>query len=73
MVLQFGHVAQEEMNVMLFDMAGISNSMGVEVAGFIGYTTVGILQMDIDYRDGLVNFTYDPKKYRRISKYKMVR
>ncbi len=69
-VMQFGHVSQEHLNMMAFDMAPISRSIGVEIAGFLGYTALGFMQMDIDYRDGLVNFTYDPKKYRPLVRYK---
>jgi hypothetical protein len=38
--------------------------VGIEVSGFLGFSTLAFVQMDIDYRDGLVNVTYDPKKFR---------
>lgn len=70
MVMRFGRVSQEHLNMMAFDMSPISRSIGVDVAGFLGYTALGFMQMDIDYRDGLVNFTYDPKKYRPVLQWK---
>jgi hypothetical protein len=47
-----------------FDTSAISRSVGIEVSGFLGFSTLAFVQMDIDYRDGLVNVTYDPKKFR---------
>ena len=69
-VLQFGHVKQENLNMWSMDLSGISRSAGVEVSGFLGYTALAFMQMDIDYRDGLVNFSYDPKKYRPLMRWK---
>jgi tetratricopeptide (TPR) repeat protein len=63
-ILQFGHVSQEHLQMIAFDTTPFSRQDGVEISGFIGYTALAFMQMDIDYRDGLVNFTYDPKKYR---------
>jgi hypothetical protein len=34
----------------------------MEISGFIGYTALGQLTISIDYRDGLVKFTYDSKR-----------
>ena len=56
--------------MIAFDKSAISRSVGVEVSGFLGYSALAFMQMDIDYRDGLVNFTYDPKKYRPVQLWK---
>lgn len=64
MVLQFGHIAQENLGMIAFDTSDLSRKAGIEISGFLGYSALAFVQMDIDYRDGLVNFTYDPKKYR---------
>jgi Aspartyl protease len=69
-VLHFGHVAQENRNMWAMDESHISRYCGVEVSGTLGYTALAFMQMDIDYRDGLVNFTYDPKKYRPLMRWK---
>lgn len=63
-VLQFGHIAQENLGMIAFDTSDLSRKAGIEISGFLGYSALAFVQMDIDYRDGLVNFTYDPKKYR---------
>jgi hypothetical protein len=34
----------------------------MEVAGFIGFTTLGQTTMKIDYRDGLVSFSYNANR-----------
>jgi hypothetical protein len=34
----------------------------MEIAGFIGATTLGQVTMSIDYRDGLVKMDYDAKR-----------
>ncbi len=69
-VLRFGHVAQDNLSMLALDTTGISDGIGVEIGGLLGYTALGMMQVDIDYRDGLINFTYDPKKYRRIMQHK---
>ena len=45
-----------------FENPSISKNTGLEVAGFIGATTLGQVTMTIDYRDGLVRFDYDPNR-----------
>ena len=37
-------------------------SVGMEVSGFLGATTLGLLTTHIDYRDGLVKFDYDASR-----------
>jgi hypothetical protein len=44
------------------DLTGLSKNLGVEVSGFLGFSTFRQLEMKIDYRDGLVEFVYDPGK-----------
>lgn len=40
----------------------ISDSVGTEVTGFIGFPTLRQMTVTIDYRDRLINFNYDPKR-----------
>jgi len=49
----------QHMEVMGLD--SISNDSGMEVSGIIGIDTLIWLTLDIDYRDGLIHVSYDPK------------
>jgi Aspartyl protease/Tetratricopeptide repeat len=59
--LQFGHYSQENQDTVTLDLSAISKSTGTEVSGILGFELLRILQVKIDYRDGLVDFLYDPK------------
>jgi tetratricopeptide (TPR) repeat protein len=61
-VLQFGHLRQENQDMTAFDTKPISDDMGTEVSGFLGFVLLRFLDMKIDYRDALVDFKYDPKR-----------
>jgi hypothetical protein len=43
-------------------MTSISESAGTEISGTLGFTTLNMLDIKIDYRDGLVNLSYDPNR-----------
>jgi predicted aspartyl protease/Tfp pilus assembly protein PilF len=60
--LQFGNIRQPNQDIVSIDLSGLSKSLGVEVSGFLGFSTFRQLEMKIDYRDGLVEFIYDPSK-----------
>jgi len=60
-VLQFAHLRQDNQNLIAFDLTNISNSAGTEISGILGFGVFRLLDFKIDYRDGLVDFTYDPK------------
>ena len=60
--LQFGGLAQDNQNVVTFDLSTISRGLGTEVSGLLGFDMLSLLDLKIDYRDGLVDFTYKPKK-----------
>jgi predicted aspartyl protease len=60
--LQFGHYSQENQDIVTLDLSGVSKSTGTEVSGILGFELLRILQIKIDYRDGLVDFVYDPKR-----------
>ena len=61
-MLQFGNVRQPNEDIATFDISGVSRNLGVEISGFLGFATFRLLEMKIDYRDGLVTFNYDPSK-----------
>lgn len=63
-VLQFSHFRQENQDLLTIDMSSISKNTGTEVSGILGFTTLRLFTIKIDYRDGLVDFTYngEPKR-----------
>ena len=61
-VLVFAHLRQENQDIISFDMTPISNSAGTEISGALGFTTLYLLDMKIDYRDGLVDLSYNPNR-----------
>jgi tetratricopeptide (TPR) repeat protein len=64
-VLQFGHLRQENQDMTAIDTRQISDGVGVEISGFLGFTTLRMLDIKIDYRDALVDFKYDEKGFGR--------
>ncbi len=67
--IAFAHVAQKNQSVLAWDLSGISHSLGTEVSGIIGFATLRLLQVRIDYRDGLVDFVYDAKRFGEGTKF----
>jgi hypothetical protein len=59
-LLQFGHLRQEDQAVAAFDLSHLSDKVGTEISGILGFATLDLLEIHIDYRDGLVDFTYKP-------------
>jgi len=67
--LAFSHIAQKNQNLVTLDLSNLAHHVGTEVSGFIGFTTLRLLEMKIDYRDGLVDFVYDVKRFGEGSKF----
>lgn len=61
--LVFGHLAQKNQEMITFDLSSISRRLGTEVSGMLGFDTLRMLQVKIDYRDGLVDFAYDASRW----------
>jgi tetratricopeptide (TPR) repeat protein len=61
--LRFGRFAQKNQDVVTFDLSKLSKSTGTEVSGILGFQLLHMLQVKIDYRDGLVDFAYDPNRW----------
>jgi len=61
--LVFGHLAQKNQDVVTVDLSNMSRHLGTEVSGFLGFDTLRMLQLKIDYRDGLVDFVYDASRW----------
>ena len=58
--LRFAHLKQDRQGLVTFSLDNISKSLGTEVSGTLGFRMLILLDIKIDYRDGLVNFTYTP-------------
>ena len=63
---RFAGMEQKVTDAVAFENSSISKNTGLEVSGFLGATTLGQLTITIDYRDGLVHFSYDPNRGYRI-------
>jgi len=63
--LLFGHVRQENLDLVTFDLTHMSDRFGTEVSGILGFAVLHYLDVKIDYRDGLVDFSYVPKPFSR--------
>jgi tetratricopeptide (TPR) repeat protein len=60
--LTFSHLKQRHDDMIAFDMTRISDADGTEISGVLGFTMLRLLDITIDYRDGLVDFQYDPHR-----------
>ena len=60
-IFRFANLSQQVNGVLAFDMSKISKDEGMEISGLLGATTLDLLTIHIDYRDGLVKLAYDPK------------
>ena len=61
-VIQFGHLRQENQDLLAVDLTNLSDSIGTEASGILGFAMLHFLDIKIDYRDGLIDFVYDPKR-----------
>lgn len=61
--IAFSHFKQEREDLITFDLTRFSDSVGTEVSGILGFAMLRFLDIKIDYRDGLVNFTYDKNRF----------
>jgi tetratricopeptide (TPR) repeat protein len=60
--LRFAHFRQSNLDITTLDLSNVSRHTGTEVSGFLGFSMLRQLEIELDYRDGLVNFKYDPKR-----------
>jgi tetratricopeptide (TPR) repeat protein len=59
----FSHFKQDREDLITFDLTHLSDSLGTEVSGVLGFAMLRLLDIKIDYRDGLVNFTFDKDRF----------
>jgi predicted aspartyl protease len=64
LTLTFGTFRQKNLDIIAFDTKSMSDSAGTEISGILGFTLLHMLDMKIDYRDGLVSFEFDPNRWR---------
>lgn len=64
LTLTFGHLRQKNEDMVAFDISNLSDNVGTEISGILGSTMLAMLEMKIDYRDGLVDFIYDSHRIR---------
>ena len=62
-IIRFGHIRQYDKDLVTFDLSYISSGTGTEVSGILGFQMLRLLDIKIDYRDGLVDFDYDPTRF----------
>ncbi len=62
LTLSFAGLRYPSPGMLAFDTSGISRGAGVQLAGILGTPTLRTLTLQIDYRDNLVHFVYDPKR-----------
>ena len=60
--LQFGRYSQANQDLVTFDLSNMSRTAGTQVSGILGFNMLRILQVKIDYRDGLVDFLFDANR-----------
>lgn len=59
--IQFSNVRQQREDLITIDMSHTSDSFGTEISGVLGFAMLWMLDMKIDYRDGLVKFTAETR------------
>jgi hypothetical protein len=55
--LQFAHFKDDRQDLITFNKDHISNGFGTEISDTLGFRMLVLLDIKIDYRDGLVDFT----------------
>jgi tetratricopeptide (TPR) repeat protein len=62
LTLTFSHFRQPARDMVAFDTSGMSRGTGTEISGTLGFAMLYQMDLKIDYRDGLVDFGYDPNR-----------
>ncbi|MFZ0806834.1 MAG: aspartyl protease family protein [Candidatus Sulfotelmatobacter sp.] len=63
--LRFGHLEQKNKDILTIDLSNMSRQVGTEISGVLGFQVLMMLDVKLDYRDGLADFEYDPKARKR--------
>ena len=62
LVLHFAQLYLPLPWMVAFDTTRLSQGAGVEVSGFLGFPALRQMVLEIDYRDNLSHFSYDPHR-----------
>ena len=54
--LTFSHFRQDNQEIVTIDLSTLCRHTGTEVSGILGFNVLRLLEIKIDYRDGLVDF-----------------
>jgi tetratricopeptide (TPR) repeat protein len=60
--VQFGNLKARLDDATLVDTSRFSKADRLEIGGFVGFSALRFTTMQIDYRDGLVHFSYDRRQ-----------
>jgi tetratricopeptide (TPR) repeat protein len=60
--IRFSRFQEDRKDLIAFDLSNISDGAGTEVSGTLGFAMLRVLDIKIDYRDGMVDFTYDKNR-----------
>ena len=61
-VLHFAGLYLPLKGMLSTETTSLSRGAGVDVSGFLGFTALKQLTLQIDYRDDLIHFVFDPKR-----------
>jgi tetratricopeptide (TPR) repeat protein len=61
-LLTFGRFQQRRSDMVAFDLSNVSDHVGTEISGALGFAMLDLLDIKLDYRDNLVDFQYDPNR-----------
>ncbi len=59
--IKFSNTSRQREDLITIDLANMSDSFGTEISGVLGFAMLWMLDMKIDYRDGLVSFTAESR------------
>lgn len=62
-ILQFSGYRQRMSEILSLDMSNMSDDAETEISGMYGFEMLQMLEIKIDYRDGLVAFKFDSKRF----------
>jgi tetratricopeptide (TPR) repeat protein len=62
LTLTFGSFRQHRQSLTAFNLKPLSDDAETEVSGILGFAMLWILDIQLDYRDHLVNFKLDPNR-----------
>jgi hypothetical protein len=56
--LTFSHFRQNNQQIVTIDLSNLCKRTGTEVSGILGFNVLRLLEIKLDYRDGLVDFNH---------------